>query len=206
MLLILMLSDKFLCQNTCQELFQIYVYDIPKQLLTNSEDARQNKSYHICKKCIYEQFSLEYIVYDYFTTHPCRTKNPYAADFFYLPIIRDIDYRIALSKSNKPRDPSIIEMALLDAIENYKFSLWLQVFNVTNEYWLRNNGSDHILVMPAPVTNFRHQSNMRGFFHYVRILLFNIRIYDTIIGEQLILVATYNSNISIIVNFIEYTK
>lgn len=31
----------------------------------------------------------------------------------------------------------------------------------------RHNGADHILVMPAPVTNFRHQTNMRGFFHYM---------------------------------------
>ena len=46
-------------------------------------------------------------------------------------------------------------------------SHWLKVFNVTDKYWKRHNGSDHIIVMPAPVTNFRHQSNMRGFFHYV---------------------------------------
>ena len=26
---------------------------------------------------------------------------------------------------------------------------------------------DHIIVMPAPVTNLRHQTSMRGFFHYM---------------------------------------
>jgi hypothetical protein len=39
--------------------------------------------------------------------------------------------------------------------------------NVTAKYWLKNNGADHIIVMPAPVTNFRHESGTRGFFHYM---------------------------------------
>jgi hypothetical protein len=26
---------------------------------------------------------------------------------------------------------------------------------------------NHLIAMPAPVTNLRHQSNMRGFFHYM---------------------------------------
>ena len=152
--------------------YSIYIYDIPKHLLTNSEQARRNNTYHVCKKCIYEQFSLEYIIYDHFMQHASRTYDPNKADFFYLPIIRDVDYRIALnSKKKKQRDPSEIEVALLNAIESHDFQEWHRVFNVTSEYWLRSNGSDHVIVMPAPVTNLRHQSNMRGFFHYVSALI-----------------------------------
>jgi len=120
----------------------------------------------VCRKCIYEQFALEYVMYDHFTRFCGRTLVPEEADFFYLPIIRDLDYRIALQKGD--RKPSPIDQALLHALENRDFTGWHQVFNVTSEYFRRHDGADHIIVMPAPVTNFRHQTNMRGFFHYVR--------------------------------------
>ena len=42
-----------------------------------------------------------------------------------------------------------------------------ELFNVTDKWWRRRNGMDHILVMPAPVTNLRHEGGMRGFFHYM---------------------------------------
>lgn len=150
----------------CTSGFKVFVYELPAAVLQRAEDARAKGDYHICKKCIYEQFSLEYIVYDYFVKHCARTTNPAEANFFYLPIIREIDYRIALSNGGQ-RAPSIIEEALLETLEKNEYKKWYEVFNVTSEYWRRNNGSDHIIVMPAPVTNFRHQTNMRGFFHYV---------------------------------------
>ncbi len=153
-------------EGSCEVSFNVYVYPISDQLLKNAEDARKNRTFHVCKKCIYEQFALEYIIFDYFTQFCGRTYNPDEADYFYLPIIRDVDYRIALQTGQ--RSPSVIESALLDAIEKKDMKLWRETFNVTDQYWLRNGGADHILVMPAPVTNFRHQSNMRGFFHYVR--------------------------------------
>ena len=65
------------------------------------------------------------------------------------------------------RSSSPIEVALLNAIEKDDLSEWSRVFQVTDKYWRRYKGSDHILVMPAPVTNLRHQSSMRGFFHYM---------------------------------------
>jgi len=77
------------------------------------QSARTTRTFHTCKKCIYEQFALEYVLFDYFTSTCHRTENPEDADYFYLPIIRDVDYRIALSK-NGDRTPSVIESALLD--------------------------------------------------------------------------------------------
>lgn len=161
-------GDKVSSDNTCGSELKVYVYEISPELLERAEAARKNGEYHICKKCIFEQFSLEYIVYDYFMQHCGRTQNPEEADYFYLPIIREIDYRIALSNGGK-RAPSIIEEALLDAVEKNDLQKWGTVFSVTDKYWHKGNGSNHIIVMPAPVTNFRHQTNMRGFFHYVSI-------------------------------------
>lgn len=88
-------------------------------------------------------------------------------DFFYLPIIRDVDYRIALQTGQ--RAPSIIDQALIEAIEKADTTQFRAVFNVSDKYWKRYSGADHIIVMPAPVTNLRHQTSMRGFFHYVSI-------------------------------------
>jgi hypothetical protein len=98
--------------------------------------------------------------------HCARTYDPSSADFFYLPIIREVDYRVSLT-SGGGRAPSPIEEALLGALESADFSKWKEVFNVTDKYWRKSNGSDHIIVMPAPVTNLKHQTNMRGFFHYM---------------------------------------
>lgn len=160
------LNEKKEIHQHCKVGYKVYVYDIHPDLLKNAEQARKDRTFHICTKCIYEQFALEYIIFDYFTQFCGRTYHPEEADFFYLPIIRDVDYRIALNNKGN-RASSSIELALLDAIEKQNTSLWKTVFNVTDKWWNRNKGADHIIVMPAPVTNLRHQSNMRGFFHYV---------------------------------------
>jgi ribosomal protein S27E len=173
----------------CRAQYKVYVYAINHTLHTHAEAARTHFTYHICRKCIFEQFSLEYIMYDYFTSFCGRTHNPEEADLFYLPIVRDVDYRIALGTGGG-RASSPIENALIDAIEKNSTQVWKDVFNVTDYYWNRRHGADHvctyllpvywlavndvcsrsaqIIVMPAPVTNLRHQSGMRGFFHYVR--------------------------------------
>jgi hypothetical protein len=44
---------------------------------------------------------------------------------------------------------------------------WKELFQVTAQYWKRSEGADHIIVMPAPVTNLRHEGGRRGFFHYM---------------------------------------
>ena len=107
-------------------------------MAVNSEKARAQRSFHVCKKCIYEQFSLEYVIYDYFTQFCGRTYDPAEADFFYLPIIRDVDYRIALQSGD--RKPSLIDSALIEALEKHTTTQWKAVFNVTDKYWHRNKG------------------------------------------------------------------
>ncbi len=117
-------------------------------------------------RCIFEQFALEFVVMDYFTQFCGRTMNPDEADYFYLPLTRDLDYRISMT-TGKGKVSSPLELMLMDVIEKNDFTRWQDILGVTDEYWKRKNGADHVIVMPAPVTNFRHQSNMRGFFHYV---------------------------------------
>ena len=161
-------------KSECPYNFSLYVYDLPFDLpsVLIAEQARQNNTLHICQKCILEQFALEYIVHDYFTQFCGRTYDPEEADFFYLPIIRDAEYRVTLDPQNKAmkgnrRAPSMTEQAILHIMEKGDSTLWRSYFNITDEYWFRKKGMDHIFVIPAPVTNFRHQSSMRGFFHYM---------------------------------------
>ena len=156
-------------KKDCPSSFKVYVYDILPSITEVGESARRNQTYHVCKKCIFEQFALEYIVQDYFQQHCGRTNDPAEADYFYLPIIRDLDYRIAMAAGGRNgRVSSPVEQALLNALEKQDLNLFSTVFNITDTYWKRNNGADHIIVMPAPVTNLRHETSRRGFFHYVR--------------------------------------
>lgn len=168
-LILILFIENISIIHSCNAGFTVYVYPLPWQFLERQIQARKDRSYHICRKCIWEQFALEYIIYDYFTQFCGRVYNPNHADFFYLPIVREIDYRIGLYQKGG-RDPSLIERILLNAIEKNDTSLWKQSFNLTDKYWHRNGGSDHIIVMAAPVTNLRHESNMRGFFHYVSLI------------------------------------
>jgi hypothetical protein len=46
-------------------------------------------------------------------------------------------------------------------------SKWVSLFNISDHYWRAHQGGDHIIAMPAPVTNLRHESSQRGFFHYM---------------------------------------
>ena len=151
----------------CPFSFRVYVYKLPPHIapVKLSEEARANKSFHVCQRCIFEQFSLELIVHDYFSQFCGRTLNPDEADYFYLPIARDVEYREQMSKGKKRA--SEMDHVLIAAIEKQDLKPWRNYLNITAKYWERNNGADHIIVMPAPVTNLRHESSQRGFFHYM---------------------------------------
>ena len=155
----------------CPYDFKVYVYSLPPELdsVRLAAEARRNRTLHVCQKCILEQFALEYIIHDFFTQFCGRTERPEEADFFYLPLIRDAEYRVRLEERNnaKKRNPSPAEAALLLLREKNDSTLWNSVFRVPDTYWRRLGGGDHIIAMPAPITNLRHESSMRGFFHYM---------------------------------------
>lgn len=133
--------------SICEYDFKVYVYPLPASFSKLSDEARSNSQFHICQKCIYEQFALEYVVLDFLSQFCGRTANPEEADFFYLPIIREIDYRIALQSGK--RDPSLVETIMLDAIEKDNTSSWKSHFQVTDYYWKRYSGADHVCLIVA---------------------------------------------------------
>jgi hypothetical protein len=95
------------------------------------------------------------------------------------------EYRVSLGKNN--REASDTDKALLAIILNNDTSAWEKTFNVPVTYWNRHQGADHILVMPAPVTNFKHETNKRGFFHYMiqlyRPIFLNVEFSSSFLAE-----------------------
>jgi Exostosin family len=165
-----LLTSERSSSQKCKYDFKVYVYEVPWSIpsVRLAAEARVNRTLHVCKKCLMEQFALEYIVSDFFLQFCGRTFDPTEADFFYLPLIRDAEYRdVLLGKSNAKRKPSYTEEALLNIIEKGNSAKWKDYFNITDKFWRARGGSDHIIVMPAPVTNLRHESGKRGFFHYM---------------------------------------
>lgn len=155
-------------KGVCPYSFKVFVYPLPPELpsFRISEEARRNHTLHVCFKCIFEQFSLEYIMNDFFLNFCGRTYDPESADYFYLPVVRDAEYRLMMHKRGG-RNPSATENAILNVLEKNDFTQWSLLFNCTDKYWRRRSGFDHIFVMPAPVTNFKHEGSRRGFFHYM---------------------------------------
>lgn len=154
----------------CPYDFKVYVYEIPGDLpsVRFGREARINATLHVCQKCMLEQFALEYIVSDFFTQFCGRTLDPSEADYYYLPLIRDAEYRVSIdTKRSDKRQPSLTEEAILDILEKSESSKWMKLFNITDKFWRARGGSDHIIAMPAPVTNLRHETGQRGFFHYM---------------------------------------
>ena len=132
-----------------------------------------------------EQFALEFVVTDFLTQFCGRTMDPEEADFFYLPLTRDAEYRVSLGRGD--RSPSSADKALMSLILKNDRSHWESAFKVPLTYWDRHQGADHILVMPAPVTNFKHETNKRGFFHYMfqlyRPIFLNVEFSESFIKE-----------------------
>ena len=157
--------------NDCPYKFKVFVYPLPQSIdsVRIGAEARVNRTLHICQKCILEQFSLEYIIEDFFINTCARTLKPSEADFFYLPLLRDAEFRTHVYERRKQaRAPSTAEKALLDLLEKNDSRRFVRTFNTSASRWYRHRGADHVIVMPAPVTNLRHESSQRGFFHYRR--------------------------------------
>jgi len=51
-------------ESGCPYDFSVYVYPLPVDIgpVKLAEEARTSKKYHVCQKCILEQFALEYVM------------------------------------------------------------------------------------------------------------------------------------------------
>ena len=104
------------------------------------------------------------MLHDFFAHSCVRTRDPEAADLFFVPHYGDVLYR----ETGRPNAPSAWEQALLDLAEKEDGRAWERTFNTTSKWWARRRGADHILVQPAPVTGLRHPKGARGWKHYLQ--------------------------------------
>ncbi|KAH8064471.1 protein kinase [Aureococcus anophagefferens] len=158
----------------CPSDLKVYVYEYPgvesmawyqhakKMRQRCREDDRCAN--HYAGEHLLAQFSLELILHDFFTKACVRTRDPEAADLFFVPHYGDVLYR----ETGRGDKPSAYEAALLDILERQDTKAWERTFNVTGEYWTRRGGGDHVLVQPAPVTGLRHPKGGRGWTHYLQ--------------------------------------
>lgn len=102
-----------------------------------------------------------------------------------LNIMFQAEYRVSLGKNN--RNPSDTDKAIMNLILKEDGSGWERTFHMPLTFWDRHKGADHIFVMPAPVTNFNHETNKRGFFHYMiqlyRPIFFNVEFSASFMRE-----------------------
>ena len=139
--------------SVCNVDFKVYVYETP--LLELSEDYRPNDTFAGSQ----QQYSLGLIVYNYFNHFCGRTLNPDEADYFYLPQSDDVLFHVV-----KKGTQSYTQQAFM-AVINDEFDSKFKISNITNKYWLRNSGSDHIIVIPAPLIDM--EQDFATLRHYV---------------------------------------
>lgn len=158
--------------QSCPYNFKIYVYDLPDNHSGSllAEHARNQTEYNVCNDCNYSQFSLEFVINDFFLQFCGRTTNPDEADFFYLPVIKDTEYRYRRLNLQQFREPSLTEYSFIDAIENQNFNILKNYFDITDKYLKRRGGYDHIVIIVTPVSAFYHTSTPYLTHHFLPLL------------------------------------
>ena len=132
------------------------------------EDARKGGWGHYDVRGMMGQYTLELIVREIFT-HPkscLRTNDPETASLFYVPYLPSAEFHkgkvYAQDYSTSP-----YAQALYDAIEG-QYGGWEDLFGLTSKYWIRNGGSDHVMVYSEPLHGLSHPRSKRGSHHYIQ--------------------------------------
>ena len=149
--------------QTCHFSFKVYVYDF-KVLYGQKATAMSNA----CRRCLMPQFALEYVLFDFFSKFCGRTTNPDEADYYFVPLVPDIEARPWLYRSSvESRIDSRLDTILMEAIEFNNMNPWKHHLAVTDKYWRRHMGADHIIVVPPLLSTEAGSEGARGFSQYL---------------------------------------
>jgi len=114
-----------------------------------------------------DQFTLEIILNDLFT-HPgscLRSFDPKSAKLFFVPFLHSVaGHQGKVFQADFSTTPHA--KAMLDASDG-NYTNWKEVWGLTDEYWSRRDGADHIVVQSEPCHGFTHPRMKRGSHHYV---------------------------------------
>lgn len=132
------------------------------------EQTRYNETNHYHVTSQHAQFSTELLVRQ-ILTHPdscLRTHNPEHAKLFWVPYLPSVEFHAGIRGPPPSHQTSVYASAISNAISGRDYSDWKRLFGLTDEYWKRRNGSDHILVFSEPLQGLQHPKGKRGSFHF----------------------------------------
>ena len=115
-----------------------------------------------------DQYTLEVIVNTIFT-HPdscLRTYDPESAKLFHVPFYNSIHFHNGKTFAQDYSTTNYAQ-ALMDIMERENYDSWQKVWGITDKYWKRRGGADHVSVMTEPLHGFWHPRNKRGSFHFI---------------------------------------
>eukprot|EP00980_Cylindrotheca_fusiformis_P029974 scaffold24130_cov142-Cylindrotheca_fusiformis.AAC.4 len=115
------------------------------------------------------QYSTELLVREIITNpNSClRSKDPETATLFYVPYLPSMEFHNG-NLFPKSLQTSPYSQAIVNAIDRRDYSEWKRLFGVTDKYWKRRNGSDHILVFSEPCHGLNHLQAARGNVVYIQ--------------------------------------
>jgi hypothetical protein len=146
------------------------------RLLTNSSwpwlkfdrQTRQAETNHYHVSSQHAQFATELLVRQ-ILTHPqscLRTYNPDEATLFLVPYLPSVEFHAGVRGPPPTHETSPHAKAIADAI-NGNYQEWMSRFGMTDKYWKRRSGSDHILVFSEPLQGLTHPKSKRGSYHFI---------------------------------------
>jgi hypothetical protein len=95
-----------------------------------------------------------------------RTYDPDKATLFWVPYLPSVEFHAGVRGPPPTHQTSVYAQAISDAIDG-DFTGWQQQFGLTDKYWQRRGGADHILVFSEPLQGLTHPKNKRGSYHFV---------------------------------------
>jgi len=117
----------------CPYSFRVYSYEFDESFRFNrlyAEARAKPARSHLEGEHLLAQFSLEFILADFFRDACVRTRDPSVADFYFVPFFSDIEYRA----DGRPDGPSAHGQALLDVLERNDTRGWEREFGVSGEW------------------------------------------------------------------------
>lgn len=130
--------------------------------------TRQAESNHYHVSSQHAQFATELLVRQ-IIAHPqscLRTDDPDKAALFLVPYLPSVEFHAGVRGPPPTHKTSLYAQAIADAIDG-DYRGWKQHFGLTDKYWKRRSGSDHILVFSEPLQGLTHPKNKRGSYHFI---------------------------------------
>jgi len=131
--------------------------------------ARNASEAHYDRTSPGQQYSTEHMIRELMINpKSClRSYDPETADLFYVPYMVSTEHHLGRTRVNPDFQLSRYGKAIRDIVEKGDHTAWESTWGLTDKYWKRKDGADHILVFSEPLHGLWHPRNQRGSFHFL---------------------------------------